>query len=83
MSACRGCGVALVWIKSATTGRPIPCTASSLRTWRPGEDEGAMVVETTGRVVRVATGGPAVWGYAPHHATCPKAELFRQGRETD
>jgi len=79
MSTCKGCGAQLVWIKSATTGRPIPCEPPP-RTWRPGEDTGAMVVEPTGRVVQVRAGGEAVWGYAPHHARCPKADLFRNSR---
>jgi len=82
MSACKACGCHLVWIKSAS-GKSQPCEAASLRTWHPTEDAGAVVVEPTGRVVRMAPGGQAVWGYAPHHATCPKVELFRQGRETD
>lgn len=73
MSACRSCGADLLWVASATTGKPMPLDAKPekrvvLSERLEGLDDDAAepwvaeVVDT----------------YTPHFATCPEAREWRR-----
>jgi glucose dehydrogenase len=63
MSACKGCGAAIVWAKTANN-RAIPLDAKTEKRFWLADSTGIAVLLTT---------------YTPHHATCPNVAQFRKG----
>lgn len=89
VSKCRGCGAAIVWIRTIR-GKAMPCNAEAVEYQKDkrGKD---FIVTKSGDVVRgrIITDGekhgllePIIdgEGYISHYATCPKADLFRKKR---
>lgn len=85
---CRGCRALIVWIKSATSGKPIPVNAEAA-SWVDPKGSGEVrktIVTDDGHVV---SGTPVPEGYqttgckrgrTSHFATCTQAGAFRRTR---
>lgn len=79
-STCRGCGDAIVWIKTVS-GKSMPCDVSPVY-YRMTGDGNEKIVTPNGVVLSCeivtdpnrATG----FGYVPHWSTCSKADRFRK-----
>ena len=77
---CRGCGAAIVWIKTAA-GKPMPCDPVPLPYWaRAGAKE--KIVTKNGEVVSCDLSGEAGTatglGFIPNWATCPERDRFKK-----
>jgi hypothetical protein len=82
VSACRSCGAAVIWTRTAAGGKPMPVDAEPV--------EGGNVLLSRGRAgigtptaTVLAPGTPMPVGvirYASHFATCPHANDHRRTR---
>lgn len=83
MSACRGCGAPILWVRT-THGNLMPLDAE------PDPDGNVELVDRDGQAVTdptdqraltaVVHAQPSMLGgrrWMPHHATCPEADQFR------
>lgn len=84
MSACRGCGCPIDWIRT-TAGRNMPVNPEPVFVVEGGgterfvTDEGEVI---TGRIARPEEESPALpVGFVPHWKTCPNAGNFRRKRK--
>ena len=85
MSACKGCGEPIKWIRS-NRGKLIPCDPEPevmyLKPMPPGEritlilEDGSTV--SGYRADRYESGTLKTEGYLSHFGTCPHAEQFRK-----
>ena len=67
MAACRGCGAALVWIRTEA-GKSMPLNVDMKKYYLASD-----VVDG-----KVRDGVKPIFGYASHWSTCPKRELFKK-----
>jgi len=86
VSKCRGCGVAIVWIRTKK-GKAMPCNAEAVKYQTDGRGKDLIVTANgdvvKGRIITEDGGGllePIIdgEGYISHYATCPKAEISRK-----
>lgn len=91
---CRRCNAPIVFVASATTGKPIPCDPTPVAII-PVAPEHAKAIRATPIVSGVTEAGQVVRGIAPgdgtppqaitmirisHFATCPHADEFRKSK---
>lgn len=80
MSACRGCGRPILWIRTAA-GRSMPCDPELVTYWqRAGGRE--KIVTPNGEVLSAELAGApdraTGLGYISHFATCPERDRFKR-----
>lgn len=79
MSRCKKCGADLIWIKTKTGGKPMPCNAEQVMYW-PGRTD--KIVTPNGEVISCSLEGnpqeATGVGYVSHFATCPYSGEFRK-----
>lgn len=84
-ASCRGCGAAIVWIRTAS-GKSMPCDATPRYYTQKPKTGTKKIVTPNGEILSCeytedphkATGT----GFVPHWATCPKYQDFKKGRNT-
>lgn len=82
MATCRGCGAAIIWIRTPG-GKSIPCDPEQI-VYRKQVGGGIKIVTPNGEVLSAELkSNPNEAdgiGYIAHFATCPEARRFRRGR---
>lgn len=73
-SNCSACGARLTWVKTAASGRFMPCEGA-LVTWSPELGKITLITESGDVVTKPYEG---IAGYRPHWGNCPKANEFRK-----
>ena len=77
---CRGCGAAIVWIKTAA-GKPMPCDLTPVPYWARAKAR-EKIVTKNGEVISCDLAGEAGTatglGFIPHWAICPKRDQFKR-----
>ena len=80
MSTCRGCGMPIVWIKTAS-GKPMPCDPEQITYWQKPRGS-QKIVTPNGEVISAELSGDpnraTGIGYISHFATCTKSDAFRR-----
>ena len=82
MSVCRKCGAEIMFIKTKTGGKPMPCDTER-KFYRPGGADRLMTPEGSTIACTIIDDRAEAegYGYTSHFATCPYAEEFRKGRK--
>lgn len=80
MATCRGCGAAIIWIRTPG-GKSIPCDPEQVL-YRSKKEGGIKIVTPNGEVLSaklesIPNEADGI-GYVSHFATCPEAGRFRK-----
>jgi hypothetical protein len=82
MATCRGCGAAIIWIRTPG-GKSIPCDPEQIL-YRKQSGGGIKIVTPNGEVLSAELESNSNEadgiGYVSHFATCPEGGRFRRGR---
>jgi hypothetical protein len=83
MATCRGCGAAIIWIRTPG-GKSIPCDPEQVL-YRSKKGGSIKIVTPNGEVISAElesnSNDADGIGYVSHFATCPEAGRFRKRKE--
>lgn len=71
MATCSSCGAEITWVKSVTSGKPMPLNAEP--------EKRIVLVDAIGDLDRDGVRGRVVDTYTSHFSNCPHAEKHRKG----
>lgn len=75
MSTCRSCGAEIRWVRSATTGKPMPLDPEKVK---GGNVEVIVKLGETEETAKILWRDPERVAYVSHFATCPNAAKHRK-----